>query len=115
MSDRFRAESVLRGSSENVRPIGYHKWLVCQVSENGTNGLVSTLVPWDQLHCLSQYQTCRLSQDKSSSGSSSTLKIEALCFLKLTLATSDTAVYEPHLAVLCPPIFAAVGERYYKV
>ncbi|MEW5303601.1 MAG: hypothetical protein WDW36_006278 [Sanguina aurantia] len=53
--------------------------------------------------------------DKSSSGSSSTLKIEALCFLKLTLATSDTAVYEPHLAVLCSPIFAAVGERYYKV
>lgn len=54
-------------------------------------------------------------QDKSSSGSSSTLKIEALCFLKLTLATSDTAVYEPYLAALCPPIFAAVAERYYKV
>jgi hypothetical protein len=52
-------------------------------------------------------------QDKSSAGS--TLKIEALLFLKLVVAANEPAVSVPHVASLSPAVLAAAAERYYKV
>jgi cullin-associated NEDD8-dissociated protein 1 len=51
-------------------------------------------------------------QDK---GSNSGLKIEALLFLKMAMLKSKPAVFQPHVTVLSKPVFAAVGDRYYKV
>ena len=52
-------------------------------------------------------------QDKSSS--SSTLKTQALLFLRSAMASSDAAAFQPSLSLLLPPVLAAVAERYYKV
>eukprot|EP00195_Chlamydomonas_chlamydogama_P007020 CAMPEP_0202892974 /NCGR_PEP_ID=MMETSP1392-20130828/2632_1 /ASSEMBLY_ACC=CAM_ASM_000868 /TAXON_ID=225041 /ORGANISM="Chlamydomonas chlamydogama, Strain SAG 11-48b" /LENGTH=1235 /DNA_ID=CAMNT_0049577131 /DNA_START=157 /DNA_END=3864 /DNA_ORIENTATION=- len=51
--------------------------------------------------------------DKSSS--SSNLKIEALLFLKLAMASNPPSVFQPHVKALSPAVFAAANERYYKV
>ncbi len=52
-------------------------------------------------------------QDKSSSASQ--LKLTALEFLSAALEASDPVVFEGHAESLAPPVFEAVGERYYKV
>ena len=53
-------------------------------------------------------------QDKSSSSSS--LKTQALLFLRSAMAASDApAAFQPSLPQLLPPVLAAAGERYYKV
>lgn len=50
--------------------------------------------------------------DKSST---SNLKIEALTFTRLVLASHSPSVFHPHIKALSSPILSAVGERYYKV
>ena len=52
-------------------------------------------------------------QDKSQN--SSALKIPALTFLRTALESTDPSVWQKHLPVLAPAVFATVGERYYKV
>lgn len=52
-------------------------------------------------------------QDKSQN--SSNLKIPALTFLRAALESTDPSVWQKHLPVLSPAVFATVGERYYKV
>jgi len=52
-------------------------------------------------------------QDKSQN--SSNLKIPALTFLRTALESTDPSVWQKHLPVLSPAVFATVGERYYKV
>lgn len=52
-------------------------------------------------------------QDKSQN--SSALKIPALTFLRTALESTDPSVWQKHLQVLAPAVFATVGERYYKV
>ena len=52
-------------------------------------------------------------QDRSSS--SSQLKIHALQFLRVALASSDAAAWQPHMKELADPVIAAAGERYSKV
>ncbi len=52
-------------------------------------------------------------QDKSQN--SSNLKIPALTFLRTALESTDPSVWQKHLVVLSPAVFATVGERYYKV
>lgn len=52
-------------------------------------------------------------QDKSQN--SSNLKIPALTFLRTALESTSPGVWQPHLPVLAPAVFATVGERYYKV
>jgi len=69
---------------------------------NSTEAQVDMLMP-GVLHAL---------QDKSSN---SGLKIEALLFLKLAMLKSQPAVFQPHITILSKPVFAAVGDRYYKV
>ncbi len=51
--------------------------------------------------------------DKSSSASS--LKIEALQFLRSAMEANDPAVFIPHLPKLMPAVVGAASERYYKV
>ncbi|KAL3163066.1 hypothetical protein ABBQ32_009489 [Trebouxia sp. C0010 RCD-2024] len=51
--------------------------------------------------------------DKSQN--SSNLKIPALTFLRIALESTSPGVWQPHLPVLAPAVFATVGERYYKV
>ncbi|DBB08467.1 hypothetical protein WJX82_000009 [Trebouxia sp. C0006] len=51
--------------------------------------------------------------DKSQN--SSNLKIPALTFLRTALESTDPSVWQKHLPVLSPAVFATVGERYYKV
>ncbi|CAH2045730.1 unnamed protein product, partial [Thlaspi arvense] len=51
-------------------------------------------------------------KDKSST---SNLKIEALVFTKLVLASHAPPVFHPYIKALSSPVLAAVGERYYKV
>eukprot|EP00192_Tetraselmis_astigmatica_P000226 CAMPEP_0117662728 /NCGR_PEP_ID=MMETSP0804-20121206/8205_1 /TAXON_ID=1074897 /ORGANISM="Tetraselmis astigmatica, Strain CCMP880" /LENGTH=1235 /DNA_ID=CAMNT_0005469641 /DNA_START=95 /DNA_END=3802 /DNA_ORIENTATION=- len=51
-------------------------------------------------------------QDK---GANTGLKIEALEFLNLAMAESKRETFQPHIPLLSKPVFAAVGERYYKV
>ncbi|XP_060971179.1 cullin-associated NEDD8-dissociated protein 1-like [Cannabis sativa] len=50
--------------------------------------------------------------DKSST---SNLKIEALIFTRLVLASHFPSVFHPHVKALSSPVLSAVGERYYKV
>eukprot|EP00668_Euglena_longa_P003210 GGOE01003756.1.p1 GENE.GGOE01003756.1~~GGOE01003756.1.p1 ORF type:complete len:1245 (+),score=345.28 GGOE01003756.1:65-3799(+) len=46
----------------------------------------------------------------------STLKTEALIFLRLLLVTNDNAdAFKPHLGTLLPPLFQCVNDRYYKI
>jgi hypothetical protein len=52
---------------------------------------------------------------KDKSASSSSLKIEALTFLRAAMESNAPAVFQPHVAQLSSGVFAAVGERYYKV
>ncbi|AEC05595.1 cullin-associated and neddylation dissociated [Arabidopsis thaliana] len=54
----------------------------------------------------------RALNDKSST---SNLKIEALVFTKLVLASHAPPVFHPYIKALSSPVLAAVGERYYKV
>ena len=54
-----------------------------------------------------------LVQDKSQN--SSNLKIPALTFLRTALEATSPGVWQQHLPVLAPAVFATVGERYYKV
>ncbi|GAB4848565.1 Cullin-associated NEDD8-dissociated protein 1 [Ancistrocladus abbreviatus] len=50
--------------------------------------------------------------DKSST---SNLKIEALVFARLVLASHSPQVFHPYIKALSSPVLSAVGERYYKV
>ncbi|XP_047948675.1 cullin-associated NEDD8-dissociated protein 1 [Salvia hispanica] len=50
--------------------------------------------------------------DKSST---SNLKIEALVFTRLVLASHAPPVFHPYIKALSAPIISAVSERYYKV
>lgn len=50
--------------------------------------------------------------DKSST---SNLKIEALIFTRLVMASHTPSVFHPHIKSISGPIISAVGERYYKV
>ncbi|XP_048426960.1 cullin-associated NEDD8-dissociated protein 1 isoform X3 [Pyrus x bretschneideri] len=50
--------------------------------------------------------------DKSST---SNLKIEALIFTRLVLASHNPSVFHPYIKALSSPVLSAVGERYYKV
>lgn len=43
------------------------------------------------------------------------MKIQALLFLRLAMEAADPKDIQPHTQALSSPIFAAVGERYYKV
>jgi hypothetical protein len=52
---------------------------------------------------------------KDKSASSSSLKIEALNFVRAALESNNPAVFQPHVKELSTGVFAAVGERYYKV
>lgn len=52
-------------------------------------------------------------QDKSQN--SSNLKIPALTFLRTALESTKPSMWQQHLPVLAPAVFATVGERYYKV
>lgn len=52
------------------------------------------------------------SQDKSST---SNLKIEALVFTRLVLASHAPPVFHPYIQAISAPVISAVGERYYKV
>ncbi|KAM0046728.1 putative TATA-binding protein interacting (TIP20) [Helianthus debilis subsp. tardiflorus] len=47
--------------------------------------------------------------------STSNLKIEALVFTRLVLASHSPAVFHPYIKAISAPVLAAVGERYYKV
>ncbi|KAL7002106.1 Cullin-associated NEDD8-dissociated protein 1 [Sarracenia purpurea var. burkii] len=50
--------------------------------------------------------------DKSAT---SNLKIEALVFTRLVLASHSPLVFHPYIKALSSPVLSAVGERYYKV
>lgn len=50
--------------------------------------------------------------DKSAT---SNLKIEALVFTRLVLASHSPSVFHPYIKALSSPVLSAVGERYYKV
>ena len=52
-------------------------------------------------------------QDKSQN--SSNLKIPALTFLRTALESTAPSMWQQHLPVRAPAVFATVGERYYKV
>lgn len=47
--------------------------------------------------------------------SNSNLKIEALVYTRLLMASHPPEVFQPHIKALAKPVLAAVGERYYKV
>ncbi|XP_010314277.2 cullin-associated NEDD8-dissociated protein 1 [Solanum lycopersicum] len=47
--------------------------------------------------------------------STSNLKIEALIFTRLVLASHSPPVFHPHIKAITSPVILAVGERYYKV
>ncbi|XP_010252337.1 PREDICTED: cullin-associated NEDD8-dissociated protein 1 isoform X2 [Nelumbo nucifera] len=50
--------------------------------------------------------------DKSST---SNLKIEALIFTRLVMASHSPSVFHPYIQALSSPVLSAVSERYYKV
>ncbi|KAK6915846.1 TATA-binding protein interacting (TIP20) [Dillenia turbinata] len=50
--------------------------------------------------------------DKSAT---SNLKIEALIFTRLVMASHSPSVFHPYVKALSTPVLSAVGERYYKV
>ena len=43
------------------------------------------------------------------------LKISALTFMRLGLATASAQAWQPHLPSLGPLVVSSMGERYYKV
>jgi cullin-associated NEDD8-dissociated protein 1 len=43
------------------------------------------------------------------------LRLEALAFLQLALATHPPAVWQPHCAALVPAVLSLVDDRYYKI
>ncbi|KAK1434531.1 hypothetical protein QVD17_00278 [Tagetes erecta] len=47
--------------------------------------------------------------------STSNLKIEALTFTRLVLASHSPAVFHQYIKAISDPVLSAVGERYYKV
>nr|GEV52584.1 cullin-associated NEDD8-dissociated protein 1 [Tanacetum cinerariifolium] len=47
--------------------------------------------------------------------STSNLKIEALTFTRLVLASHSPAVFHPYVKAISAPVLSSVGERYYKV
>ncbi|KAF3429218.1 LOW QUALITY PROTEIN: hypothetical protein E2986_00011 [Frieseomelitta varia] len=47
--------------------------------------------------------------------SSSNMKIDALAFVHTLLITHQPEVFHAHMAVLAPPIIAAVGDSFYKI
>uniref|UniRef100_A0A7N0ZXV2 Cullin-associated NEDD8-dissociated protein 1 n=1 Tax=Kalanchoe fedtschenkoi TaxID=63787 RepID=A0A7N0ZXV2_KALFE len=51
----------------------------------------------------------------SDKSSTSNMKIEALVFTRLVLASHASSVFHPYIKDLSTPILSAVGERYYKV
>ncbi|KAK4788547.1 hypothetical protein SAY86_019866 [Trapa natans] len=51
----------------------------------------------------------------SDKSATSNLKIEALIFTRLVLASHSPAVFHPYIKALSSPVLSAVGERYYKV
>ncbi|KAI4367061.1 hypothetical protein MLD38_022842 [Melastoma candidum] len=51
----------------------------------------------------------------SDKSSTSNLKIEALIFARLVLASHTPSVFHPHIKALSGPVLSAVGDRYYKV
>nr|XP_048325938.1 cullin-associated NEDD8-dissociated protein 1 isoform X2 [Ziziphus jujuba var. spinosa] len=51
----------------------------------------------------------------SDKSSTSNLKIEALIFTRLVLASHSPSVFHPYIKALSSPVLSAVGERYYKV
>ncbi|KAJ7967930.1 cullin-associated NEDD8-dissociated protein 1 [Quillaja saponaria] len=51
----------------------------------------------------------------SDKSSTSNLKIEALTFTRLVLASHSPSVFHPYIKALSSPVLSAVGERYYKV
>ena len=51
-------------------------------------------------------------QDKSSTAT--TMKIQALILLRLTLASSFAQAFEPHVKALSQPLLGGLTERYYK-
>ncbi|KAH0978631.1 hypothetical protein GBA52_005808 [Prunus armeniaca] len=51
----------------------------------------------------------------SDKSSTSNLKIEALIFARLVLASHSPSVFHPYIEALSSPVLSAVGERYYKV
>ena len=52
-------------------------------------------------------------QDKQASREA--LKIAAMTFMRLALATAPATAWQPHLAKLGPLVVSHAGERYYKV
>jgi cullin-associated NEDD8-dissociated protein 1 len=46
--------------------------------------------------------------------SSNTLRIEALTFLRLCLATHKPSTFQPHVATVLPSVLALADDRYYK-
>ncbi|VAI12981.1 unnamed protein product [Triticum turgidum subsp. durum] len=50
--------------------------------------------------------------DKSST---SNLKIEALAFTRIVMASHSPSVFHPYIQALSGPILSAMGDRYYKV
>lgn len=48
-------------------------------------------------------------------GTNSNLKIEALTFLRLLLSSHPEDAFHPHMKILAPPIYKAVGDHYYRV
>ncbi|KAL9675175.1 hypothetical protein QQ045_003376 [Rhodiola kirilowii] len=51
----------------------------------------------------------------SDKSSTSNMKIEALVFTRLVLASHSPSVFHPYIKDLCAPILSAASERYYKV
>ncbi|RZF37572.1 hypothetical protein LSTR_LSTR013993 [Laodelphax striatellus] len=47
--------------------------------------------------------------------SSSTMKIDTLSFVHCLLTSHPPEVFHPHMAVLVPPVIAAVGDSFYKI
>ncbi|GFR41083.1 hypothetical protein Agub_g1723, partial [Astrephomene gubernaculifera] len=89
------------GAKTRVGVLGVLRQLVA-VAAGEVAGQVGALVP-GVLAAL---------QDKSGNTG---LKIEALSFLRLTLAATPPALLQPHTRLLLPPVCACVNERYYKV
>ncbi|KAK4792080.1 hypothetical protein SAY86_022515 [Trapa natans] len=51
----------------------------------------------------------------SDKSATSNLKIEALIFTRLVLASHSPSVFHPYIKALSSPVLSVVGERYYKV
>ncbi|ORZ05672.1 armadillo-type protein [Lobosporangium transversale] len=48
-------------------------------------------------------------------GTNSNLKIEALGFLRSLFRTHSSDVFQKHLGQLCPPVIAAIQDKFYKI